>query len=105
MTTVQRPIEEETKEPEPSQTVQPTVGAATSAPSVDALPRVNQQHVETVQLSADVNQATLLAFQSILAQQLDEKLREQREHQELLQEKAQVKAQEQLEEKLRVQRE
>ena len=79
----QRPIEEEKKQPETPQTVQPTGGAATSAPSIDAHPRVNQQPIVTVQQLADVNQATLQAFQSILAQQLEEKLetklREQRE--------------------------
>ena len=51
-TPVQRPIDEEVKEPE--------------------LPL-------TVRQPADPNQATLQAFSSILAQQLEEKLREQRE--------------------------
>ena len=74
-----RPIKEETKDPEPPQTVEPTGGAAMSAPSIDAHTRVNQQPIDTVQKLADVNQATLQAFQSILAQQLEEKLREQRE--------------------------
>ena len=57
---------------------------------VDELPRVNHQPIESVQQSADANQATLLAIQ-LLAQQLKEirehsdmqletKLREQREH-------------------------
>ena len=52
---------EETKEPEPPQTTRPSEGAAMSAPSVDAPPRVKQQHIESVQLPADANQATLLA--------------------------------------------
>ena len=43
-----------------------------SAPSDDAPPRVNQQPIESVQQSADANQVTLQAFQSILAQQLRE---------------------------------
>ena len=38
---VQRPIKEETKEPEPPQTVGPAEGAAMSAASVDAHPEVN----------------------------------------------------------------
>ena len=67
---VQKAIYEETKGPKPSQTAEPTGGAATSAPSVDAPLRVKQQPFE----SADANQATLQAFASILAQQLDEKL-------------------------------
>ena len=41
-TPVQRPIEEETKVPEPPQTVVPAGGAARSAFSVDAPPKVNQ---------------------------------------------------------------
>ena len=49
------PTKEETKEPEPSQTVEPA-GAAMSAP-----PRVNQQTIESVQQSADAIQATLQA--------------------------------------------
>ena len=43
-----------------------------SAPSIDVHPRVNQQPIDTVQQSADPSQATLQAFQSILAQQLRE---------------------------------
>ena len=39
---VQRPIKEETKEPESSQLVEPAGGAAISAPSVNAPPKVNQ---------------------------------------------------------------
>ena len=39
---VQRPIKEDVKKPEPPQTVQPAAGAAMSAPSVDAPPIVNQ---------------------------------------------------------------
>ena len=73
-TPIKRPTIEEKKEPEPSQTVEPSGGAAMSAPSVDAPPRVNQQTIVSVQQSADVNQATLEAFKIILAQQLEEKL-------------------------------
>ena len=72
---VKRPTIEETKEPEPSQTVEPAGGTAMSSPSVNAPPRVSQQPIASVQQSVDVNQATLQAFQSILAQQLEEKLR------------------------------
>ena len=70
-TPVQRPTKEELKEPEPSQTVEPVEPvdiAVMSDPSDDPVPRVNQQLIETVQLSSEVNQATLRAFQSILAQ-------------------------------------
>ena len=98
MTPVQRPIEEEKKQPEPSQTVELAGEAANSALSADALPRVHQQPIETVQQSSDINQATLQAFQSILAQQLEEKLREQREQLE-------AKTQEQLRQQLKEQRE
>ena len=74
-------------------------GAATSAPSVDAPLRVEQQPIESARQSADANQATLLAISSILDQklteqreqlqeqsdkQLEARLREQREQQELL---------------------
>ena len=45
-----------------------------SAPPVNAPPRVSQQPIASVQQSADVNQATLQAFKSILAQQLEEKI-------------------------------
>ena len=41
-TPVQKPIEDKSKEHEPSQTIEPAGGAAMSAHSVDALPRVNQ---------------------------------------------------------------
>ena len=50
---VQKQIKEETKEPEPSQTVEPTGGVAMNAPSVGALPRLNQQPIQTAQQSAD----------------------------------------------------
>ena len=46
---VPRPIKEETKDPEPPQTVMPAGGAAMSAPSVDAPPRVDQQPIQSVQ--------------------------------------------------------
>ena len=65
---VQRPINEETKELEPTQTVEPVGSAAMSDPSVAAHPRVNQQPIESAQQSVDANQATLQAFQNILAQ-------------------------------------
>ena len=58
-TPVKRSTIEETKQPEPSQTVEPAKGAAMSAPSVDAPPRVSQQPIASAQHSADVNQATL----------------------------------------------
>ena len=78
-----------------------------SAPSIDVHPRVNQQPIDTVQQSADPSQATLQAFQSILAQQLREQkeqlqeqtrqqLREQREQlREELEEKLETKLREQ----------
>ena len=53
-----------------------------SVPSVDSPHVVNQQPINSIQLSADANQATLQAFSSILAQQLEKqesKLRGQRE--------------------------
>ena len=59
---VQRLIYEETKEPKPHHTVQPVGGAAISAPSIDSLPKVNQQSIVTVQQLADTNHATLQAF-------------------------------------------
>ena len=65
---------EETKEPEPSQTVEPAGGAAISAPSVDTPHIASQKPIASEQQSVDVNQATLEAFKSILAQQLEEKL-------------------------------
>ena len=71
---VQRLIEEEVKKPKPPQTAQPTGGAATSALSVDAPPRANQQPIETALQSADTNQATLLT-----TEQLNQLLRQQRE--------------------------
>ena len=46
MIPVQKPIKEETKQTEPSQIVEPTGGAAMSAPSIDAPPRFNQQPIE-----------------------------------------------------------
>ena len=70
--TIQRPIDEETKKPEPPQTVRPTGGAATSAPSVDALSRVKQQPIQTVQQSADANPVTLQAIKIMLSQQQEE---------------------------------
>ena len=45
----------------PSQTVEPTGGAAMNAPSVGDPPRVNQQPIQTAQQSADAIQATLQA--------------------------------------------
>ena len=48
ITPVLRPIEEEKKEPEPSQTSKPAGGAAMNATSVDAAPRVNQYPISTV---------------------------------------------------------
>ena len=75
-TKVQMPIMEELKEPEPPQTVEPAEEATIRVPSVNAFPWVKKQPIEPVQQSTDPNQATLQAFQSILAQQL----REQREH-------------------------
>ena len=59
---VQRPINEETKEPEPSQIVQPDVGASMSDRSGYTPLRVKQQQNETVQQSADANQFSLQAF-------------------------------------------
>ena len=50
-----RPIEEETKEPEPSQTIEPAGGATMSVPTVDASPIANQQPVKSVRQSADAN--------------------------------------------------
>ena len=55
-----------------------------SDPSVDARFSANQQPIESVQQSADANQATLLAVQ-----QLSLQLKERREHQEQLQKKTQ----------------
>ena len=52
---IQRPIEEQTKEPESSQIFQPTGGATMGTKPVDAAP--------TAQQSTDTNQATLLAVQ------------------------------------------
>ena len=52
---VQRPIEEEKKQPEPHQTVQSAGGANMSTPSVNAHPRVNQQPIDTAQQPADPN--------------------------------------------------
>ena len=81
---VKRSFKEETKDPEPYQTVRLAGGDAMSAPSLDAPPmyimgvRVNQP-IESIKKSADANQATLQAFSSILAQQL----REQREHSDM----------------------
>ena len=57
-----KPTKEETKDPEPPQTVKPTGGAAMSAPSFDAPPRVNQQPIQSAQPPTDVNQDTLLAI-------------------------------------------
>ena len=94
---VQRPIEEEKKEPEPSQTIQPASGYAMSVLSIDAPLRVKHQPIETVQQSADTNQATLQAIQQLsqqfqeridkLEQKLEHKLEEkQREQKEELKE-------------------
>ena len=58
---VQRPIKEDTKEPEPPVTVEHTDGAAVNAPSLDAPPRVMQQPIDSVQQSASPSQATLYA--------------------------------------------
>ena len=44
----QRLFEEETKEPELPQTVQPAGGAAKSAPSVDDSPQANQQLIDAI---------------------------------------------------------
>ena len=73
--------QQRTSETEKEETKEPrlTGESVTIAASVDAPPRVEQQPIQTVQQSEDVIQATLHAFQSILAQQLEEKLREQRE--------------------------
>ena len=84
---------EETKEPEPPQTTRPSEGAAMSAPSVDAPSRVKQQHIESVQLPADANQATLLAVQ-----QLSQQLRETREQLRESIEKLEAKQREELKE-------
>ena len=103
-TQVQRPIKEETKAPEPSQTIKPTREAIKSAPSINAPPKVNQQPIASVQQSADPNQATLLAFQSILSQQLKEqRVQLKDELREQLQEQRD-QLEEQLTEKLREQR-
>ena len=45
---VKRPIKEETKDPEPPQTVEPTGGAAMNVSSDDAPPRVDQQPIQSV---------------------------------------------------------
>ena len=102
---VMKPIDEETKEPEPSQTVKPAGRSAMDFISADGLSKVKKQPIEPVQQSADLNQATLLAFQSILAQQLREQREEQEKHQEKLQKKLQKKLQEKHQEQLREQKE
>ena len=85
------------KEYEPSQLVEPAGGAAMGTPSVNAPPKVNQQPIQSAQQSADPNQATLQAFQSILAQQLEKQEARLREK---LEEKFEAKLKDQLEEKL-----
>ena len=69
---VQKVKKEETKEPEPSSTVEPADEAELNPTFVDYPLKVNQQPIATVQQSADANQVTLQAFQGILAQQLRE---------------------------------
>ena len=59
---VKRPMIEETKGPEPPQTVELTGEAVMSATSIGPPPIVNQQPIETPQQSADTIQATLLTF-------------------------------------------
>ena len=53
---------EESKEPEPSQSVVPEEGASRSVFYADELTKVKEQPIEPVQQSTDLNQATLLAF-------------------------------------------
>ena len=54
-TSNQRPIEEETKELQPYETVEPAEEAAIRATSVNSFPRVKQQPIESFQQSADPN--------------------------------------------------
>ena len=52
---VQKPINEDTKEPEPSQIVEPAGGSTMSTPSVEAHPKTNQQLIVSIQPSADAS--------------------------------------------------
>ena len=52
----------------------PTERAAMSAPSDDALPKVNLQPTETNQQSAEAIQATLQAVQQLSQQLIEQKL-------------------------------